>query len=116
MAVRVSWDHQLHHISPPSSNRISVLRRNRWTTEERKEVLARHIAVWLSEGYRVESQGEFQAVLLRGHRVKHILHLIITLITGGIWAIVWIGLGIFGGEERDYIYVDEGGNPHVSRL
>ena len=46
------------------------------TTDEQKQLLARQIATSIARGRRVESQGDFQAVLLRGRRVNHLLHLI----------------------------------------
>jgi hypothetical protein len=64
--------------------------------------LARH-------GWRVESRSEFQAVFARGHRPNHILHLILTLVTLGLWAIVWIIVSIAGGEKRRTVSVDEYG-------
>ena len=51
------------------------------TTDEQKQLLARQIATSIARGRRVESQGDFQAVLLRGRRVNHLLHLILTLLT-----------------------------------
>jgi ribosomal protein S27AE len=38
------------------------------------------------------------SVLAQRKGTNHILHLILTIITGGLWAIVWIALAIkFGG-------------------
>ncbi len=88
----------------------------RKTTDERKDLMARRITSIIAQGLRVESQGDFQAVLVRGHRVNHILHLIITLITFGFWGVVWIGLVVFGGEKRELVQVDEFGNVSVSHL
>ena len=89
------------------------------TTDEQKQLLARQIATSIARGRRVESQGDFQAVLLRGRRVNHLLHLILTLLTfwlmGG-WAWVWIALAIFGGEKREIATVDEYGNVTLSKV
>ena len=84
------------------------------SVDERKELLARAIHLRVSSGYRIESQGDFQAVLVRGHRVNHVLHLIITLVTCFLWSIVWITLVISGGEKRVIVSVDEWGNTLVS--
>ena len=86
------------------------------TTDERKELLARQVASLITQGRRVETQSDFQAVLLQGHRVNHLLHALITLFTVGLWAIVWIALAILGGEKRELVQVDEWGNPTVARL
>ena len=69
----------------------------------------------LPRGMRVESQGDYQAVLIKGRRVNHILHLILTLVTAGLWAVVWIILVIVGGEKRHIVRVDEFGNVTTSQ-
>jgi hypothetical protein len=41
-----------------------------------------------------------QSVLAERPGTNHILHLILSLITGGLWLIVWIGVAIkFGGWQ-----------------
>ncbi len=88
----------------------------RKTSDERKELLSRQVASMLSQGRRIESQSDYQAVLVYGHRLNHILHLILTFITLGVWGLVWLGLAFIGGEKREVIQVDEWGNSSVSRL
>jgi hypothetical protein len=88
----------------------------RKSLEERKELLARTIAHQVVTGARVESQSEFQAVLVRGKPVNHVLHLILTLVTFTLWGWVWIALAIFGGEKRSMITVDEYGNVAVLKV
>ena len=79
--------------------------------EERKERLARRIAnEMVRTGCRVESQSEFQVVLVKGHRVNHLLHLILTLLTFGCWLIVWLIVAVNGGEKRKSISIDRWGN------
>jgi hypothetical protein len=70
---------------------------------ERKATLAQAIASWVRGGWMVESQTDFQAVMAKGHRPNHVLHLILTLITLGIWAIAWILVAILGGEKRKVV-------------
>ena len=89
---------------------------NRKTTEERKELLARTLATQIATGARVESQSDFQAVVVRGKPVNHTLHLIITLCTLLMWAPVWIAVAIFGGEKRSMVGVDEYGNAAVQKV
>jgi hypothetical protein len=86
------------------------------TTVDRRTQLNREVEAWVRDGYRVETQGDTQAVMLKGHRPNHILHLILTLVTLGAWAIVWILVAIFGGERRRLIVVDDEGTTHVSRV
>lgn len=64
---------------------------------------------------RVESQTNVSAVLVRGRRINHILHLILTILTV-VWGLVWISLIVWGGEKREILNVDEYGNATVSEL
>jgi hypothetical protein len=50
-----------------------------------------------------------------GQRPNHILHLILTLITLGIWGIVWIAIVALGGEKRGVIEIDEYGNTNIQQ-
>jgi hypothetical protein len=72
----------------------------RMTTTAEVNLLDQQIAQYVKWGWRVESRTDHQAVIVKGHRPNHILHLILTIITLGMWAIVWILLSIFGGEKR----------------
>ena len=54
-----------------------------------------------------ESRGEYQAVLVHGRRVNHILHLLLSLFTAGLWLVIWLILAVTGGEERVLVQVDE---------
>jgi hypothetical protein len=83
---------------------------------ERKELLARTVAGQVAGGARVESQSDFQAVLVRGKSVNHVLHLLLSVFTIGLWVFVWIALAIFGGEKRSMVTVDEYGNVAVQKV
>jgi len=80
--------------------------------EGRRELLARTIHTMTVEGFRVESQSDYQAVLVKGHRVNHLLHAILSILTL-VWFAVWITLALTGGEKREIASVDEFG--HVNR-
>jgi hypothetical protein len=89
----------------------------RKSDEERKKILADRIQLNIIEGgSRVESQSDFQAVLVRGHRPNQVLHLLLSLITLGLWIPVWIGVAVFGGEKRALLTVDEYGNTQLRQL
>ena len=68
------------------------------TPEQRKELLARAIASEIAQRARVESQSDHQAVISRAKGRTTCLHLILTLVTFGLSALVWIGVVAFGGE------------------
>jgi hypothetical protein len=57
----------------------------------------------LARGYHVEIQTAELTQLVRGHRVNHILHLLLTVFTAGLWLPVWIGVAAFGGGRRKTI-------------
>jgi hypothetical protein len=80
------------------------------TSEERQAGLARAVSNSVRNGWAIEGQTSYQAVLVKGHRPNHILHLILTLVTMGLWAIVWILVAVLGGEKRLVIDVDEYGH------
>jgi len=58
----------------------------------------------------VESQSHIQAVVVTGKRPNHILHLILTILTLGVWAIVWIIIAIGGGEKRKTVSISPDGH------
>src|SRR5262245_8108731 len=71
------------------------------SASERKELLARSIQSHVAQGYRVESTaGDFGAVLVKGHKPNHLMHLLITLCTLGVWSIGWLIRIAMGGEKR----------------
>jgi hypothetical protein len=86
------------------------------TLFERKALLAQHIQQEIVRGGRVESQSDTSAVIVYGSPVNHVLHLILTLITAGFWLLIWIPVGIFGGERRKMLVVDEFGNVQLQKV
>ena len=70
--------------------------------DERKEALRRAVERQVSLGARVESQADYQAILLTGHRANQLLHL--------------VTLGLLGGEYRTSVSVDEAGNTSLQKL
>ena len=84
--------------------------------EEQRQLLARHIQMAVATGGRVESQSDTMAVIVRGKPVNHVLHLILTLATFGLWGIVWLIVAVAGGEKREMITVDEHGQVLVQKV
>jgi hypothetical protein len=85
------------------------------STDERKYLLAQRVAQMAGEGYRVESQSDFMAVMVSGRRVNHLLHFFIGIFTLGLWWIAWLIMALAGGERRQVVTVDEYGNLVVGR-
>ena len=74
-----------------------------WTVNQRDQ--PEGIPGMLASGWRIESETSTHVVLVKGHRVNHILHLLLTLVTG-VWVFVWIALAISGGERRRMVSRD----------
>lgn len=58
------------------------------TSEERQIILHGEIAKWVAKGYMVQSTTSSQAILTRKKKIKLITHIIIALLTAGIWLLV----------------------------
>jgi hypothetical protein len=71
--------------------------------------LALMIANVSAQGYRVESQSDFQAVVVKGKRINHALHIIVSLLTV-VWLLGYLVILASGGEKRELMQVDEWGN------
>ena len=78
--------------------------------EERSQTLQKHVIQEVANGWKLEVETEFEAVLSSGKRVNHILHLLLTLLTLGFWIIPWVIMTAGSGEKRETISVDECGN------
>lgn len=81
--------------------------------DRRRQQLAQLVSQEVARGSRVESQTDFQAVLVKGKPVNHVLHVILSVVTCGFWLLVWPVVAVFGGEKRKVIAVDDYG--HVQR-
>ena len=81
---------------------------------DRERILETSVMDAISRGWRVESQGKFHAVIVKDGKVNHILHLLLTLLTG-FWIVIWFLLAVFGGKRRQMIYVNEQGYVSVTR-
>jgi hypothetical protein len=103
---------------PPAapSEPVPSAETHRTTPEQRRELMARQVQNSIAQGARVQSQSEFQAVMVKGKPVNNTLHFFVGLFTFGVWWLVWIILAITGGEKREMITVDEFGNVAVQKL
>lgn len=64
---------------------------------------------WTAVGYRIETRLPGQIVLIKGKPVNHVLHLLLSIITLGVWLIVWLLVAMLGGEKRRVIFIDRRG-------
>ena len=73
-----------------------------WTKTNAEKLDAKITALTI-QGYRVEFRSDTQAVMVKGKRPNHVLHLLLTIFTLGLWGIVWIILAITMHERRRII-------------
>jgi len=104
-----TWTHQI-------KEGLTEVNTTRRSADERKAILARQLQSAVARGLRIESQSDYQVVLVEGKPVNHTLHAIITIFSCGLWGIVWIVMAITGGEKREMIVVDEFGNVQLQKL
>jgi hypothetical protein len=86
----------------PTSVSNGGVRTPKPTPDERKVALGRAVQRQVSLGARVESQADYQAIVVTGHRPNQVLHL--------------VTLGLWGGEHRTSVSVDESGNTNLTKL
>ena len=72
---------------------------------EREDRLDQQIAQAIGEGWRLESRSRYTAMMVKGERPNHVLHLILSLVTLGLWIPVWIILAIVHREQRQSLAV-----------
>ncbi|MDJ0924292.1 MAG: hypothetical protein QNJ77_06985 [Acidimicrobiia bacterium] len=80
--------------------------------EERRELLGQAVAGTLAQQgtWRVKSQSDYDAVVIKGKKTNHVLHLILSVVTMGLWLPVWLILVILNQEEKRRLAVDAYGN------
>lgn len=83
-------------------------------TEDRRETRVKALSLAVhqmvsQDGWRVESQSEYMATLRKGRKISHLLHLVLTLLTG-IWAIVWVISAVKNKQRVAVVTVDDYGN------
>jgi hypothetical protein len=102
---------EMQVVSPPAATKTDPT-----SDQERKAILAQQVQQAIARGLRIESQSDFQAVLIEGQKVNHTLHAILTVFTCLLWGIVWAVIAGTGGERREMIVVDEFGNVQHQKL
>ena len=69
------------------------------------ERVDRHVAA----GYSIDTRTEHVVTLVRGHRVNHTLHAILSVFTVGFWITIWALLTRFGGRRTLTLYLQPDG-------
>ncbi len=79
------------------------------TDAERRAALDSRVARELADGGNLESQTGYNAVIVKGKKVNHILHLILSVLTAGVWLIVWAILVLTNKRQRIVLHVNDSG-------
>jgi hypothetical protein len=97
---------------PILSRSTTSVREGTTVTDETANLrnLANAIAGEVAGGYRVESQTDAQAVLVKGKGTNHVLHLILSVITCGVWLPVWLIMYFVAKPKRLILSLDQFGN------
>ena len=77
--------------------------------------LEHEILRYVDVGYSVERQTPDSAIIVKGHRPNHILHLILSVLTLGLWIPVWVCISVFGGQRRYLLTVGSDGAVRKSK-
>ena len=126
-------------ISPTAGTDLAILQSPNGTTasesltrstDDREANLERALRLRGEQGWRIESRSGFQATIAKGKRLNNTFNLILTLVTVGLWAIVWIPrrrrdggtarsviiVALTGGIKRMLVTIDEYGNVIQQKL
>lgn len=80
------------------------------TTQQRARILDREIRAQVCLGARVESRAAGTATVVAGRPLNDTLHMLLSVITLGLWLPVWVLLTAFAGEQRRVLRVDQLGS------
>lgn len=80
------------------------------TPEQRRRNLANALQMDVAAGWRVESQTDESAVLVKGGVTNHTLHLILTILSCGMWGLVWLIMVVVNQRKAVVLRVDDYGN------
>lgn len=81
------------------------------TDNARKSALSLAVQNEVVTGGRVETQGDYNAVVRFGKPINNTLHLLLTVFTLGLWGFVWIGMYAYAASQKKTVTlnVDEFG-------
>ena len=83
---------------------------------EREALLKRYVLSNLSLGkFTIAYQEPFMAILNPVRKVNHILHVILSIVTVGLWLPIWLLVTLGENRKTLTLTVDEFGNIHLDR-
>lgn len=82
--------------------------------EDRQAILQQQVVAHAAKGWSVLSQTQTQASLTKGKDTSHLLHLVLSVVTLGLWIPVWIVVTIAAGKKTRLVTVNEQGSVIVA--
>lgn len=86
------------------------------TDAERREALDEAIRRARERGAGLESQTDYTAVLVVANNPNHVLHLVLSIVTFGVWLLAWLLVVLRGKERRILVSVDDDAVVHTKPL
>jgi Na+-transporting NADH:ubiquinone oxidoreductase subunit NqrC len=86
------------------------------TDGKRREALDGAVRRALEKGARLESRTDYSAVLVVANKPNHVLHLVLSIVTFGIWLLTWLLIVRRGDEARILVSVDDDATIHTKPL
>jgi hypothetical protein len=80
------------------------------TRDQAAALLAAEVQRAVAAGGRVEHATDLTAVIVHGQRPSHVLHLLLSVVTAGLWLVVWLLAAVTNRPVRVLLAVDECGN------
>lgn len=78
--------------------------------QQRAAIMQQALRDLAFNGWRIEMADGTRAVVVNGAPVNHILHLLLSFFTCGLWLPIWAIVAATGGVKRRHLYVDDYGN------
>ena len=74
-----------------------------------RATLDAYAARMVRQGAQVEPLSDTSVVVVRRKPIRHVLHLALTLLTGGLWAVAWLVLVLRNKPRRTVATIGENG-------
>ena len=81
-----------------------------------ERALSRAIEAEALQGWSLAARYGSQAVLTRARRPNHVLHGVLTLMTGMMWSPIWLLVTLRPGHDRLLLTVDDDGSVRARRV
>jgi len=78
-------------------------------------VLDHAVASHVSTGWAVESRTATMAVMVSGGQANHVLHLLLTLLSCGLWGIMWLLIAATSSTSRISLILNPDGTLTITK-